>query len=221
MPQASGIVRDARPLVIAPEAAGIVAALVRRADRIPDLDAVVLFGSSTDGTFDKRSDIDLLLLFDAPDPERTHADAVLAALRVVRREARTRREITPVLAPRRRAVLDRDFLHQVARSGVVVWARPQRWLPLARDAGRVVLLLWDPSTITAAQRTRIHRSLFGERGRKTVRGRTYRWSTPGLIPKDHHYGPGTLIVPLARAAEVERVLRKCGAIPRRREFVEA
>lgn len=215
MPRAPGDVRDSGPVVVAPEAAQVAAALLRHAHRIPDLEAAILFGSSTDGTFDKRSDVDLLLLFEAPDPERTHADAVLKALRRVRKEANAGREISPVLAPLRRARLDRDFIGQVARSGLVVWARPGRSLPPAKDAGRVALLRWKPADLTAAQRTRIHRRLFGERGGKTVRGRRYEWSTPGLIPKEYHCGPGTLLLPQSAAADVERVLLEAGARPRR------
>jgi predicted nucleotidyltransferase len=52
---------------------------IRRADEISNLKAAVLFGSAVDGTMTKKSDIDVLLLFDT-DHNPELGDEMKAAL---------------------------------------------------------------------------------------------------------------------------------------------
>lgn len=206
---------------VADEAARLVGSLFRHLHRVPDLQSAILFGSSVDGTFDKSSDVDVLLLFDADNPERTHAGPVQDVLRTVRQETRTPREVTPVYASAFRPKLESNFLANVARTGLLFWARAQTHLPPASDAARVVAIHWDAHDLTPAQKARIHRTLFGDSGTKQVGGRPYHWKVPGLIPTEYRYGPGYLVVPQAEAARVLRALRDLGLDPNTSRFIVA
>lgn len=220
MPRNSGRVSNPRRIDVVPEASRITAALTRHAHRIPDLESVVLFGSSVDGTFDKRSDIDLLLLFDVHEnPERSHLALVIKVLGDVRKEAGVNREVTPVLASMHRNELDRDFLANVRRGGIVVWARPDRYLPPAKDPSRQTLIRWETGGLTPAQRARIHRLLFGASGSKRVGDKSYTWSVPGLISKAKRYGPGTLLVATEDAPRIVDALKACGVRPETQRFL--
>lgn len=209
-------------LEVAPEASRFVGCLLRHASRIPDLDAIILFGSSVDGTFDKRSDIDLLvLLATAHDPERTHLGAVLEVVAASRRDAGIDREVNPILARAGQPELDQDFLQNAAATGIVVWARPGPRLLPPPGAGLHILLHYRTDHLTPAQKSKVQRALFGQTGRKTVKGKTYRWSTPGLVRKDQHPTPGTLFLAAHEAAPVLGKLRKLGARVQQRRFYVA
>lgn len=214
--------RSPRPGVgVAPEAARFVGALVRFAHRIPDLDAIILFGSSVDGTFDKRSDVDLLVLLDtAGDPERSHLGHVLDAINEARRAEGIERDVTPILARARQPDLDADFLQSVAASGIVVWARPGPRLAPPKDAGLHVLVHYRTDRLPPRQKAKVQRVLFGQKGRKTVRGKAYEWSTPGLVRGDQHPSPGTLFLPAHEAKRVLEKLRELGVrVQQRRCYV--
>lgn len=186
--------------------------LLLHAHLIPGLEAIVLFGSSVDGTFDKRSDIDLLFLIDTPhDPERTHLGAVLSAVNEARRGAGVDRDVNPVLARAQGPDLDQDFLFNVAAHGIVVWGRPSRWIGRPPNAGPHVLIHYRTDRLTPAQKARVQRVLFGQKGRKAVGGKVYKWSTPGLVTKHQHPTPGTLLLPAKEARAVVDQLRRLGA----------
>ncbi|MHB8632825.1 MAG: nucleotidyltransferase family protein [Thermoplasmatota archaeon] len=204
-------------IVIAREAGEVCSALVGILHEVPRLVAVVLFGSSVDGTFDKRSDIDLLFLFSGrADPERSSMGPVLAILNRAREASGVDRDVTPVLARINGRDLEEGFRRNVA-NGIVVWARPRLVLGKPSTAGPHVLVTYGVTKLTAAQRSRLQRTLFGHTSRKTVKGKTYTHRAVGLVYDEEHVAPSTLLLPHDRAGPILTALKAAMANVRQRD----
>lgn len=219
MPRARGAIPATREPVVAQEATRLCAALLRRAHQIPRLDAIILFGSSVDGTFDKSSDIDLLFLVDtAKNPEITHGDIVSRLVARAAQDAKTDRNVTPLLL-RTRARMDDTLRKSVAGRGLVVWSRAATWLPRAeKDLGPHVLVTYSTGGLASARRVKVQHLLFGQRGAKRVGPKTYRWDSSGLVEPDRRIAPGTLLLSAHEAPRVVAALQRLGAKVTQRRF---
>ncbi len=141
-----------------------------RLQSIPDIQAVVLFGSFARADADRRSDIDLLLVADIPNPgtlRRTVARIIS--------ELRPHREISPTLTNLRD--LDSRFLRTVFAEGIVLQGKlvltPDQLAVLPR-----VLVAYDLRGATPSRKVQISRLIHGAKFRKIVGGkpRTYQYS---------------------------------------------
>jgi predicted nucleotidyltransferase len=139
---------------------------------LPGLQAVVLFGSFARRDIDRRSDIDVLLVFDSGDPGslRSRVAAIVG-------ELRPHRDINPVLTNLRD--LDASFLRNVFREGVVLHGK----LLLGPDHLALqsrVLIAYDLAGMAPSDKVQISRLVHGFRSRKTVGGRRRVYEYPGL-----------------------------------------
>jgi predicted nucleotidyltransferase len=94
------------------------------AQRIPKLHQLILHGSVARGEEDKRSDVDLLLIFDTEeDPEKTElADIAHQEIGRAFTDAKCGRRAQLVLTNLRG--VDASFIENVAREGITLWGRP-------------------------------------------------------------------------------------------------
>ncbi len=178
---------------------------VARADRIPDLKVAILFGSAVTGEFRRKSDIDVLLLFEADhDPEMgPEAQAALALSSEIARECDLPYSFSFVMENLQSGALVPDFLWEVAREGIVLWADPALVLLPASHPRLEPALLVTYSTrgLSGQARTALHRGLYGYRAVKRVAEKVYVNQRPGLIHEaGWRTGPGVLLVP-ARVAD--------------------
>lgn len=221
MPQARRTAQATGQPVVAVEAGRLCGALLRHAHKVSRLDAIILFGSSVDGTFDKSSDIDLLFLIDAPkNPEITHGSTVSRVVALAVQESKTDRNVTPVLH-RTRQPMDATLRDRIAADGLVVWSHAGAWLPrVDKDLGPHVLVTYSTGHLAPAQRVRVQHMLFGQRGVKRVGSKTYRWESPGLVDAERRAGAGTLLLPVHEAPRVVAALEKLDAqVTQRRFFI--
>lgn len=136
----------------------------------PTLSGIVLYGSVVRGDFGPRSDVDVLLIFDEPNPGRhlTEITKLITALK-------PHREIRPLLTNLKD--LSPDLLKRVMREGVVVYGK----LVLTPERLAVkpyCIVSYDLSDANSVVRQRVARRVYGYVSRKRVgrRVRTYRYS---------------------------------------------
>ena len=109
---------------VSEEFKGLVSELFFAAQRIPKLRQLVLYGSIAKGEEDRRSDVDLLLVFDTKeDPERTKL-ARLAMAEIGRAFSAAKCERRPQLMLTNLRDVDREFIRNVSKEGIVVWGKP-------------------------------------------------------------------------------------------------
>lgn len=102
----------------------LIPALFFAAQRIPKLRQLVLYGSVAKGEEDRRSDVDLLLVFDTKkDPERTEL-AHVATAEIGRAFAAAKCERRPQLMLTNLKDIDKEFIRNISREGIVVCGRP-------------------------------------------------------------------------------------------------
>lgn len=109
---------------VSEEFKGLISELFFAAQRIPKLRQLVLYGSIAKGEEDRRSDVDLLLVFDTKeDPDRTKL-ARVATAEIGRAFAAAKCERSPQLMLTNLRDVDREFIKNVSKEGIVVWGRP-------------------------------------------------------------------------------------------------
>ena len=97
--------------------------LVKELAEIPSLQVVILFGSWARGEADRRSDLDLLLVFDRPEDIKANQQKLLRLLKRYR-------ELPLAFTKRSTEDFFRDpaFLYNVLREGYVLYKRPDAQL---------------------------------------------------------------------------------------------
>jgi predicted nucleotidyltransferase len=170
--------------------------LVKRLARIQSLQAVVLFGSYARGEADRRSDIDLLLVFDSrADIERSRGE-LLGLLRDYR-------ELSLTLTKRSAEDLARDpsFTFNVLKEGYVLYKRPDvQLLPAAISREKqAVIYNYNLSKLSHAQKLKFNSALFTR-----TKGK-YRY--PGLLERvgGRKLGYGAIMAPASMEREVDEL----------------
>ena len=160
---------------------------------MPTLSGVVLFGSLARGDFGPRSDVDVLMIFDEPNPGRhlTEIAKIITALK-------PHREIRPVLTNLKD--VGTDLLKEVMREGVVLHGKfvvtPEN---LAVKPYSIVS--YDLSTASSTTRQRVARRVYGYSSKKRVGKRVREYNYPGLANRKDCYvlGKGVVALPAETA----------------------
>lgn len=190
---------------------------IRRTDEIPNLKAAVLFGSVVDGTMTKKSDIDILLLFDT-DHNPELGDEMKTALNIsggiakkfdlpysfsfVAKNLNDPKDVEP------------DFLWRVAEKGILIWGKPD--LSILKEAHpsleAMALVKFSLEGLPGKNRASIRRALYGYKVEKTVKGKTYASQKGGLVSKkEYRLASGLVMVPASLLDQISDILKKNGA----------
>lgn len=159
----------------------------------PTLSGVVLFGSMVRGDFGPRSDIDMLMIFDEPNPGRylTEITKLITALK-------PHREIRPVLTNMKD--VGTDLLKEIVREGVVLYGK----LVVTPDYLAIkpyLIISYDFSGAGSTTRQRVARRVYGYSSRKRVGKRVREYRYPGLIDRRDCFvlGKGVVAFPAETA----------------------
>lgn len=159
----------------------LISRFVSRIEDLPNLQAVVLFGSFARGDADRRSDVDVLLVLDRDDLRsvRSQVAAILS-------ELKPHREITPTITNLRD--VDASFLRNVFREGKVLHGK------LLLDPTHLgleprTLIAYDLTGRKSSDKVQISRTVHGYKSRKTVNGKSRVYEYPGLMRR-----PGAILV---------------------------
>jgi len=159
----------------------LIEAFVEKVRTIPGIRGAVLFGSMARDDDDRRSDIDILLVVDDPQPNRFLQTAVGFVT-----ELQPHREIQVTMTN----LMDKDdtFLRNVFREGKILFGS------FILDAGKVglrlfLLVSYDLTRSSPVTRVRVSRRVHGHISRKKVDGKLREYRYKGL--KDE---PGARLV---------------------------
>ena len=194
------------PLSVPEPIYAAVLSLVQAIKSLPTLEAVILFGSAATGEMHKKSDIDLLLLFNADhNPELgEEARYIHAHAGEIERTYKLENPFSFVFVNRGEQI-DTDFLWEVARDGLMLYGRPEALL------GRETYLTLTPvsiisyslSGIPRKDRVFVERKLYGYHARQTYKEKEYAIERGGIVTQALHgkrLSRGALIID-ARSAD--------------------
>jgi len=183
----------------------------RRAARIPNLKAAVLFGSAATGTLTKKSDIDMLLVFDSKTNPETGPEA--AAAHSIAGDISAR---TGLAYPFSFVMFGRGenpepaLLREVLRDGIVLFARTSDVLGAAKEGLDPHLLVsYTLKGMQPREKMALQRGLYGYTSVKTAAGKRYRNSKPGLVGEHgRRIGPTAFVLRFEVAEEMRVIFRK-------------
>jgi len=186
--------------------------LVERLARIPSLEAVVLFGSYARGEADKRSDIDLLLIFNRKSDIRKFEKELLDVLDEFR--------ALPLRFSKRgmdEIAEDLSFFYNVFREGYVLYKRPDaKLLPaaIAREK-QAIVYTYELGSLSHGQKLKFNTALFTR-----VVKKKYRYT--GLLERvrGEKLGNGAILIPANAEREIDALFREYGVIPKKRYIWE-
>lgn len=186
---------------------------VSKSGTIPNLSAVVLFGSAIKGELHKKSDIDLLLLFDTDHNPEVGKEAKIAhklASDILSRH-RIPHSFSFVMENLNEPNLDIQFLRNVAKEGIIIWARPELKL-LEKPHPNLEpmnIFSYTLTSQTPREKMAVYRAFYGYRVEKVVKGRRYINSAKGIVGEQgEKLGDCVFIVPSYVSDKIVEVFEK-------------
>jgi hypothetical protein len=186
---------------------------ISRAKEIPNLRMAVLYGSVVKDEFHKKSDIDLLLLFDCTgNPEVTEegktahkiSSEILSGYNIPHSFSFVMENINDTH-------LDTKFLRNVVNEGVVIWALPEVVMleGVEQHLEPATVFSYALSHLSPRDKMAVHRALYGYSVEKTVKGKKYHnESDEGLIGEyGEKLGDGVIMVPSRFAKDVLSIFK--------------
>jgi hypothetical protein len=185
------------------------------ASEIPHLRVAVLYGSAIKGDFHKKSDIDMLLLFDAKHNPEVGEEAKIA--HKIGSDALSKHNVPHsfsfVMENMNDQHLDTQFLRTVVNEGIVIWARPE--INVLRkpqpNMEPVAIFSYSLTSLTPKEKMAVHRALYGYRVEKVVKRKRYVNETKGIVGEyGEKLGNGVFKMPSRFSEDISELFKKYG-----------
>ena len=186
---------------------------VKQVSNIPKIYRIFLFGSVAKGEADKRSDIDFLITLDTPqDPdlleERNQVSKIALDL-----EKKFDRSIQLVFSNSRFDKLDRQFIEDVLRDGIILFGRPLMIADNKVGFSPYVLIHYELTGLSSSDKMKVKRALYGYETRRSYKGKTYESKAKGLVNEldGKRTGIASILLPHRKSRPVLETLERFGA----------
>lgn len=173
---------------------------VGRADEIPNLVGVVLYGSAITGDVSKKSDIDLLLLFDCNHNPEIGEEANIA--RRISSDISSKHDLAYPFSfvfvnMRELKEVEPDFLWNVVRESILIWGKPGELI------GREPHPSLKPLVVVSYSVNNL-----SENNKRSLLRKLYTSKNRLLDKKTDRLGPGTILVSAEKFEEVRKLFDK-------------
>jgi predicted nucleotidyltransferase len=183
--------------------------LAQSLKELSTLEAVVLFGSAARAEMTKKSDIDLLLLFDTDHNPESGEEGKTIFKRAIEIERKYKLENPFSLVFLNIGEdVDAEFVWEVVRDGTVLYYRhpPEGILGKEGYLSPAVLISYTFEGVPQKDRVHVNRVLYGYRSKKVHNGKEYVSERKGIIPRyGRKLGRATFIVDARIGEEVQRL----------------
>lgn len=185
----------------------IIQEFVSRAHEIPNLVSAIVYGSVARGDADRRSDIDMFLVFSTKhDPERGEEFRIAHEIASETMRKFGSRSRFQLVFSNLKLQVDEDFLENLCKEGIVVWGRPLLLDVKKLKLSPQIIISYDLSALSNYGKLRIHRALHGYRVEREHKGKKYVSESKGLLAEigGRRLGRAVIMIP----KENERYLKK-------------
>lgn len=176
-----------------------------RAHEIPHLEKIVLFGSVLEGDVNKKSDIDLLLVFNTANNPETGIElktATKIGIDILRSYSIENNFSFVVVNVQRPSKTDKEFLMEISNKGVIVWQKGGfDFLKTHQEMGTKVLFTYSTQNLSPANKRKLLRKIA-----KTVK--LY----------GEKLGGGVILIERRQEKETEKIFKDCQATYKKREI---
>lgn len=171
---------------------------IDKANKIPNLIGVVLFGSAVTGDVSKKSDIDLLLVFDTNHNPEIGKEAEIS--RGIASSISIKYDLAYPFSfvfvnKKDMKEIEPDFLWNVSREGILIWGKPEDILMKGPHPSLepMVLIKYSVKDLNEKDKRRLLRMLYTSKKK--------------LIDKENErIGPGTILINARKFDELKEVL---------------
>lgn len=186
---------------------------VNEANRIPNLKYIILFGSIPKGELSKKSDIDLLMIFNTDhNPEvGKEMDTCLEISSQISQKYNLSYSFSFVMKNLNDPNdIDPDFLWNISKEGRIIWGKPD--IELLKEPGKYLepksLITYSTKGLTSKEKSAIQRGLWGYRFSHKVKNKLYQSKKKGLIDKkEYKIGDGVLLLPSKIEEKIVDILK--------------
>lgn len=168
--------------------------------KIPNLVGVILFGSVVTGDMSKKSDIDILLVFDTNHNPEIGKEAKLA--HEIASNISTKYDLLypfsfVFINKRNMGEVESDFLWNVVKEGVVIWGKPQDILMKTPHPSLEPLMLirYSVKELNEKNKRKLLRWLYTSKKRIIGKGK-------------ERLGPGVLLIKAEKFEDIKKVFDK-------------
>jgi predicted nucleotidyltransferase len=172
---------------------------------------IFLFGSVAKGDADRRSDVDLLVVFDTFSEsfdDLKVKDRISELALYLEREYD--RSIQVVFTNKNFDGLDSYFVKKVMREGIVLFSKSPSIKMKNLELEPYALILYSFNGVDKKERLKIGRLLYGHKTKKVVKGRIYESKKSGLVQElsGYHIAPGLIAIDQKNAEVLEKRLER-------------
>jgi len=189
---------------------------INEANRVPNLKYVILFGSIPKGEISKKSDIDLLMLFNT-DHNPEMGEEMKSAIKISS-EISVKYDLAHSFSFVMKNLndpndVDTDFLWNISKEGVIIWGRPDAELlgKPGKNLEPKSLITYSTKGLTPKQKSAIHRGLFGYKFSQKTKGKIYKEEKKGIIDKKYKLANGVFLISSAMEEGITKVLKENNA----------
>jgi predicted nucleotidyltransferase len=199
--------------MIPEEIASAVMEFAQRCREIPSLRLAVLFGSAVSGGLSKKSDIDILLVFDKSGNVETGPDA--ETIHRMAGEVSSRWDLpypfSFVMYGKDEAI-EPSLLRDVLKDGFIIYARTDAVLDGHKERLRPYMLItYTLKGLTPKNKMALQRGLFGYRTERKYGKKKYLNSSTGLVGNNgRRIGPTAFLLSYAEVEKVRGLFKRCG-----------
>ena len=172
---------------------------------------ILLFGSVAKGDADRRSDIDLLVVFDTDSEDYDEFESKTSISQIaLDLEKEFDRNIQILFSNRNFHGLDQYFVRRVMIEGILLYASPVKVEVDNLGLEPFALILYNLKDFDVKEQRKIRRLLLGHKTKKKVNIKTYESVKEGLIQDlDGKYiGGGLFTIPQKNVQAMEEWLEK-------------
>ncbi|MEW6295703.1 MAG: nucleotidyltransferase domain-containing protein [Candidatus Diapherotrites archaeon] len=185
---------------------GRLSSLTNRLAGIPEIYAIILYGSYAKKAQGKKSDIDLLIIAEKSN------EKLKKKINEIIENQKIGRKVVQTVITEKELSKSPYYLFDVLRDGIVLYKNPKALikLPLALKEQAVTVYSFTLSKMSHKNRARINRELYGEKSRKKI-GKKYKlYKYLGVIEKVKgiKLGKGSILTPSKAEKEIEKLFKK-------------
>ncbi len=184
----------------------------KRASTVEGVDYIILFGSVAKEEADRRSDIDIVVVFDTIESVEDIAERKEISEFALDVEAEFDRSIQLVMTNRNFVDLDSYFVNQLLTEGIVLYGKSLHLESQGITLQPYIILRYSLEGLSQTDKMRVKRSLYGQETKKEYKGKTYTTRYNGLLESkiSEKLGPAVVLIPKESAEELKKTLEEFG-----------